>query len=107
MAKDFEITMNKDAATVAARKASLSPRMDLIAALAKRRIQQSARANRNTGDFIDSIKVTRDEYKDGIIDRVIYSDDPGALAIEAGYRAPDGTLVPGQHHFRNVLRGGS
>lgn len=107
MAKNINIQMNKNAATIAAREASRSPRMDLVAELTRRRIVASARRNQETGDFINSIKVIRDEYRDGIIDRVIYSDDPGAIAIEAGHRAPDGTLVPGQHHFRNVLRGDS
>ena len=72
-------------------------------------IKGKATAVRDTGDFAKSIKVTESRYKD-VKDRVIYSDDPAAYAIERGFRRTkkDGTVVhvPGKHIFQGVLDGG-
>lgn len=62
------------------------------------RIRAVAAGHRDTGRFYASIKM----QKRGP-DTVIYSDDPAALSINYGHRAPDGRMVPGIHAFEAGL----
>jgi hypothetical protein len=47
--------------------------------------------------------------KRGVVDRLVYADDPGAIAIEFGHLAQGkrgATWVPGQRILLNALYGG-
>lgn len=100
----------KGAGLEAAIVAADDPEMDVAAERVQAAIKAGAQRHRLTGDYEDSIKVTSSTYK-GVRDRVIYSDDPGAYAIEKGFRPKrkDGTTgkhVPGKFIFTNVARKG-
>lgn len=57
------------------------------------------------GAFRSSIKVERVPGRSGVTDRLIYSDDPGARAIEYGHEGPDGEWVPGHYPFTRTHGG--
>lgn len=58
------------------------------------RIRSVAAGHQHTGAFLRSIKTAK-----GNPDTIIYSDDPGALSINYGHTAPNGTHVEGIHAF--------
>lgn len=94
-----------------------SSEMDEAANLVKARVVSEASRNRLTGAYIASIKIDRVPGRQGngtlVTDRLIYSDDPGAMAIEYGHRIKGfiGPLqqgnvngkVPGQYIFTRAL----
>lgn len=90
----------------AAGMASDTQAFEEIALDVKAEIKRRASREADTGAFADSIKITEDRYK-SVRDRVVYSDDPGAFAIERGYRRQkkDGSIVnvPGKFIFRDVI----
>ncbi|RKN40804.1 DUF5403 family protein [Streptomyces hoynatensis] len=62
------------------------------------RIRAVAAAHQRSGRFYASIKTAPRGP-----DTLIYSDDPAALSINYGHRAPDGRMVPGIHAFEAGL----
>lgn len=58
------------------------------------RIRAVAARHQQSGRFLGSIKTTPRRP-----DTLIYSDDPAALSINYGHKAPDGTWVEGIHAF--------
>lgn len=89
----------KNANRLAAIVAGEMREMDDAAARVKQEIVDQARPHRKSGDFIASIDI--DTVK---MDRVIYSDDPGAFAIEFGYDSPTGDRVEGQENFTKAVK---
>lgn len=66
-------------------------------------VRSRAAATADTGRFASSIDVATDAGPRGVLDRVVVSDDPGAIAIEYGWTTPAGRRVPGQHAFTDTL----
>lgn len=91
------VSLNRGVSTEAARMIGESAEFDR--AMEARRDRIKALAPHRTGAFADSIKMERAPGKSGVTDRVIYSDDPGALAIEFGHVTKDGNPVPGHFPF--------
>jgi len=84
--------------------------MDRAAQRVKDRVIANALTHRDTGAFINSLKIKRVRGRSGrgkqITDRLVYSDDPGAMAIEYGRTPPGGSRqrpVGGQHNFTEAL----
>lgn len=104
--------VNKNAGYVVAREVSHSPVMDAAAKKVQAALKARATTHRDTGQFARSIKVAPHMYTSdaGIVvkDRYVYSDDPGAVAIEYGHIAKSkkkgAYKVPGKHIFTNYLR---
>lgn len=88
-----------------------SREMDEAGRLMKSRVIAEAAKHKLTGAFIASVKVRKVPGRQGngrlVTDRLIYSDDPGVLAIEFGRkrsRDPDVPgRVPGQFIFTKAL----
>lgn len=100
----------------AARLVGESDVLDDLAARVQRTVRREAARNRNTGDYINSIKVATRTGPSGVKDRIVYTNDPGALSIEYGHmtirrhkgsrRASwNGTRVPGQYVFTRAFHG--
>lgn len=83
-------------------EASKDPAFDALAAQVEAAVK--AQAPVDSGDYIFSIKRTKVRTKQGITDRVIYTDDPQAHIIEWGYLSKKGTWVPGKFVFRTAAR---
>lgn len=96
-------SIHKDASVIAARLAGESPVMDAAAEKLAGRIRTAAGAEADTGAFARSIKTARSKGKKGVTDRVVYSDDPGAISIEHGH-VQGSSYVPGKHIFTNTAR---
>lgn len=84
-----------------ARMASESAAFDDEAEAVLAAVRANAAGISDTGDFLQSIGIEVEMGKKGVLDRVIYSDDEGAPAIEYGHKA-GGTFVPGHHVFTRV-----
>lgn len=111
-----KITLSKrktDGVTLAhAMAAGMAADSEQFGAIARKvysEVQARAEKVKDTGDFAKSITMEVSKYEE-VEDRVIYSDDPAAYAIERGFRRTkkDGTVVhvPGKHVFQGVLDGG-
>ncbi|WP_237242544.1 DUF5403 family protein [Rothia nasimurium] len=68
------------------------------------RVRSEAAKITDTGDYLSSIGIDAVPGRKGVIDRVIYSDDDGALAIEFGRKTKDG-FEPGKHVFAKAMWG--
>lgn len=88
-----------------ARVASLDPAMDSAAAKVLARAKARASTHRKTGRYASSLKSKTVRTRQGVHDRVVYSDDPNAHIIEFGHASPSGKWVEGQHILRNAARG--
>ena len=93
----------KGAGIAAAKIAGRDPEMDKAAERVHGAVRSSAEENRSSGDFVRSIKTKKDRHKSGVLDRVVFSDDPAAFEIEFGW-VQGGRSHPGQHHFSNTYR---
>lgn len=95
-------SVHDDAAFIAAQAGMDHPAMDAAANRFRGHALRLAAESRLTGAFMDSIHVAtvRGERGRGvrIRDRLVYSDDPGAIPIEFGRHEGD-THVPGKHVF--------
>lgn len=91
------VSLNRGVSTEAARMIGDSAEFDSVMEQRKNRIRSLAPSR--TGAFRGSIQMRKVPGKNGVVDREIYSDDPGALAIEFGHVAPDGTPVHGHFPF--------
>ncbi|WHS51388.1 DUF5403 family protein [Rothia sp. SD9660Na] len=67
------------------------------------RVRSEAAKISETGEYLDSIGIDAFPGRKGVIDRVIYSDDDGALAIEFGRKTKDGGFEPGKHVFAKAM----
>lgn len=92
-----------------AREASQAPEYEALAHTLHASIVASASSDAESGDFAKTIKLKKIKTRKGVVDYVIESDHPGALAIEYGHLAgkqgsDDRTLVPGKHHFGKAIK---
>lgn len=95
-------SVHKNAAFIAAQEGMNHPAMDAAANRFRGHALRLAAESRLTGRFMDSIQVAKVRGERGrgvrIWDRLVYSDDSGALAIEYGHQQGE-THVPGKHVF--------
>ena len=91
------VSLNRGVSTEAARMIGDSAEFDSVMEQRKNRIRSLAPSR--TGAFRDSIQMRKVPGKNGVVDREIYSDDPGALSIEFGHVTRDGTPVHGHFPF--------
>jgi len=80
-----------------AKAASHDPEMDRVAALAESYVVGLAPVER--GDFVHSIKRKTVRTPRGVRDRLIYSENEGAMSIEFGYMSRAGNWIPGHFAF--------
>lgn len=86
---------------VAARLAGGHPMMDEVAEMVAERVRGEAELIRDTGHLAASIQIASVWGPEGVRDRWVFSDDPGAAAIEYGYRdKATGRLHAGRRVFR-------
>lgn len=99
----------KGTGTKIARLPGIQPELDKAAAAILARAKAGAAARANTTRYLNSLKTGTTPGRSGVVDREVYSDDPGAVAIEFGHlsRGKHGaTWVPGQRILLNALYGG-
>lgn len=94
----MSFSLNKELERTVARVAGKSPEMDIAAEKVKNEVISQATPHRATGHFIDSVKVTKTN-----MDRVVYTDDKGAFAIEFGHDSPNGGRIQAQQNFRKAV----
>lgn len=88
-----------------ARLVSTTEAFDVEADKVHARVRAEAAKITDTGDYLASIGIDAVPGRKGVIDRVIYSDDDGALAIEFGRKTKDGGFEPGKHVFAKAMWG--
>lgn len=69
---------------LAARIASKSPKLDEVAGMVLGEIKTIAEANKDSGEYIDSLEIVTSTGRAGVKDRKVISNDPSAIAIEYG-----------------------
>lgn len=80
--------------------------LDNAAAELLERAKEGAARHANTKHYLKSLKVRSIPGEKGVMDREVYSDDPGAVAIEFGHLAAGkhgATWVQGQRILLNAL----
>lgn len=87
-----------------ARLVSTTEAFDVEADKVHARVRAEAAKITDTGEYLSSIGIDAVPGRKGVIDRVIYSDDDGALAIEFGRKTKDG-FEPGKHVFAKAMWG--
>lgn len=95
--------VDRDVGVIVARMVGDSDALDDAAEAFRAEIIDQA--PHRTGDFRSSIKVERVPGRSGVTDRLIYSDDPGALSIEYGHEGPNGEWVAGHFPFHKAHGG--
>ena len=70
-----------------ARLPGIQPELDKAAAVILARAKAGAARHVDTSLYLNSLKVGTTPGKSGVVDREVYSDDPGAIAIEFGHLA--------------------
>ena len=88
-----------------AKVASRDPAMDAVAAKVLARAKAKASAHVKTGRYVGSLTSKTVRTRQGVHDRLVYSDDPDAHIIEFGHASPSGKWVEGQHILRDAARG--
>lgn len=91
-----------------ARLPGIQPELDTAAAKILARAKAGAARHVDTKHYLKSLKVGATPGQRGVVDREVYSDDPGAVAIEFGHvaRGKHGaTSVPGQRILLNAVYG--
>lgn len=91
-----------------ARLSGVQPALDTAAAKVLSRARAGASRHVDTTHYLQSLKVRTIPGRAGVVDREVYSDDPGAIAIEFGHLAAGkhgATWVPGQRILLNALYG--
>lgn len=89
-----------------ARLPGVQPELDKAAAVILSRAKGLAAQHAKSTRYLNSLKTASVPGKSGVIDRMVYSDDPGAVAIEFGHLATGkhgATWVPGQRILLNAL----
>ncbi|MDO5619273.1 DUF5403 family protein [Kocuria sp.] len=97
------VELDRDVSVQAARMVGESAQFDKV--VESRRARIVSLAPTHSGAFAQSIRTKRVAGKRGVQDRVIYSTDPGALAIEFGYVTKAGKPVPGHFAFTRGISG--
>lgn len=101
-------TVFKGVGTKIARLPGVQPELDKAAAKILARAKAGASQHVRSGHYLNSLKIKTVRGKGGVIDREVYSDDPGAVAIEYGHLT-DGkngpTWVPGHRVLINAVYG--
>ena len=98
----------KGAGTKIARLPGVQPELDKAAATVLARAKGLAAQRAKSTRYLNSLKSRPTPGKSGVVDREVYSDDPGAIAIEFGHLATGkkgATWVPGQRILLNALYG--
>lgn len=101
-------TVYKGTGVKIARLPGIQPELDKAAAVILARAKAGAAQRANTSHYLNSLKVGTVPGRSGVVDREVYSDDPGAIAIEFGHLATGkrgATWVPGQRILLNALYG--
>lgn len=80
-----------------ARVASLDSAMDAAAVEVLGKAKALAAGHVDSGRYAASLKTTKKLTRQGVTDRVVYSDDENAHIIEFGHVAKNGRFVEGQH----------
>ena len=91
-----------------ARLPGIQPELDKAAMEILARAKAGAARHADTKHYLKSLKVGSTPGPRGVVDREVYSDDPGAIAIEFGHVAEGkrgATWVPGQRILLNALYG--
>lgn len=94
--------------TKIAKLPGVQPELDKAAAVILSRAKAAASRHADTTHYLRSLKSGTTPGKRGVMDREVYSDDPGAIAIEFGHLAAGkhgATWVPGQRILLNALYG--
>lgn len=102
-------SVHKGAGTKIARLPGLQPELDKAARAILVRAQGAAATREDSGAYLRSLGIQAVPGKRGVVDRLVYADDPGAVAIEFGHLAQGkrgATWVPGQRILLNALYGG-
>lgn len=93
----------KDAGVRVARIAGRSPVMDGYAEGLETMVRGFAARHIQTGHYMSSIGVATVPGRSGVMDRVVFSDDPQAHIIEWGHWNKDHTKwTPGQYIFQRA-----
>lgn len=94
--------------TKIAKLPGVQPELDSAASSILARAKAGASQHVATTHYLQSLKTRPVPGKRGVVDREVYSDDPGAVAIEFGHLAAGkhgATWVPGQRILLNALYG--
>lgn len=94
--------------TKIARLPGIQPELDKAAAQVLARAKGLASQHVKSAAYMNSLQMGTTPGAAGVIDREVYSDDPGAVAIEFGHLARGkggGTWVPGHRVLLNALYG--
>lgn len=89
-----------------AKLSGVQPELDSAASSILARAKAGASRHVDTTHYLQSLKTRPTPGKRGVVDREVYSDDPGAVAIEFGHLASGkhgATWVPGQRILLNAL----
>ena len=99
----------KGSGTKVAKMAGVQPALDAAAAKVLARAKTLAAGHVDTGAYVESLGVEKTPGKKGVVDRLVYSDDPAAAHIEYGYitRGKPPRYVRGQFILTKAARGGS
>ena len=99
----------KGIGTKIAKMPGVQPALDTAAATVLARAKTLAAGHVDTGAYAESLGVEKTPGKKGVVDRLVYSDDPAAAHIEYGHitRGPRPRYVPGQFILTKAARGGS
>ncbi|WP_346843737.1 DUF5403 family protein [uncultured Rothia sp.] len=80
-----------------ARVASLDSAMDAAAGEVLGKAKALAAGHVDSGRYVASLKTAKRVTRQGVTDRVVYSDDENAHIIEFGHVARNGKYIEGQH----------
>lgn len=95
--------------TKVAKLPGVQPALDTAAAKVLSTAKSLAAGHVDTGAYVGSLGVEKTPGKKGVVDRLVYSDDPAAAHIEYGYitRGRPPRYVQGQFILTRAARGGS
>ncbi len=86
-----------------ARMKDLGPVLDAAAEEVEKLMIGVAADHIDTGDYVDSIRVSVDKSSPSKQDRFVGPSDPGAEAIEYGWTDEQGRVHAGQHIVQKTL----
>lgn len=94
----------KGAGTAVAKLPGVQPLLDKGAREILGRARAQASRHMDTGAYFRSLQAMAVPGKKGVMDRIVYSDDPAAIPIEFGY-VQGGKYHRGKRFLRNALYG--
>ena len=92
-----------------ARLPGVQPELDVAAGKILAKAKTLAAQHVDSSAYLNSLKMGTVAGRSGVVDREVYSDDPGAVAIEFGHLATGkkgATWVQGHRVLLNALYGG-